>query len=308
MPATSQNAWDGSSESSFNYQTRDGRIELRAGQTGIRAFIARYYVRRKEFLNERRYFRKGDPRIVLRLMWGARPSGKRGPKPKFALADVVDTAVEITDREGLAALTTRRVADELGISPMSLYTYVPGKAELLDLMLEAIYGELRPPRGRTWRTKLAGVARQNWELALRHPWMLQVATHRPVLGPNVFAKYDRELAALNGVGLSELEMDRALTLVLDHVSGAVRGAARERWVKERTGKSDDEWWNEARPFLEEVFPSDAQASPVASRVRPVVGEAYGLHDPAGAFAFGLECVLDGLASLIEKRRRRPRRG
>ena len=191
---------------------------------------------------------------------------------------------------------------------MSLYTYVPGKAELLDLMLEAIYGELRAPRGRTWRTKLADVARQNWELALRHPWMLEVATHRPVLGPNVFAKYDRELAVLNGLGLSEIEMDRALTLILDYVFGAVRGAARERWVKERTGKSDDEWWEEVRPFLEEVFPRDGRSYPVASRVGPVVGEAYGAHDPAGAFAFGLERVLDGLALMIDKRRRPPRRG
>jgi AcrR family transcriptional regulator len=253
---------------------------------------------------------KGDPLTVLRLLWGKQPSGKRGPRPKLALADVVRTAIGITDSAGLGALTTRRVADELGISPMSLYTYVPGKDELLDLMLDAIYGELAPLRGRTWRARLANVAHQNWELALRHPWMLEVATHRPVLGPNVFAKYDRELAALSGLGLTEIEMDRTLTLILDYVSGAVRGAARERWVKERTGKSDSEWWHEVRPFLEQVFPHDVDAYPVASRVGPVVGEAYGVHDPAGAFAFGLERLLDGLALMIEKRqgaRRRPRR-
>lgn len=104
-------------------------------------------------------------------------------------------------------------------------------------------------------------------------------------------------------------MDRALTLVLDYVSGAVRGAARERWVKERTGKSDREWRDEARPFLEQVFPAHSQAYPVAARVGPVVGEAYdGVHDPAGAFAFGLERVLDGLAVLIEQRgKKRARR-
>jgi AcrR family transcriptional regulator len=250
---------------------------------------------------------KGDPRIVLRLLWGTQRPGKRGPKPKLALADVVRAALAITDREGLAALTTRRVADELGISPMSLYTYVPGKNELLDIMLDAIYGELRPLRGKAWRAKLADVAQQNWQLALRHPWMLEIVTHRPVLGPNVFAKYDRELAALSGLGLSELEMDRALTLVLDYVSGAVRGAAREQWVKQHTGKSDRQWWDEVRPFLEEVFPQSSDDYPVASQVGPVVGDAYGLHDPAGAFAFGLERLLDGLSVMIEKRKRaRPR--
>jgi AcrR family transcriptional regulator len=247
---------------------------------------------------------KGDPLLVLRLLWGKAPIGKRGPRAKLALADLVRAAIAVTDGEGLGALTTRRVADELGISPMSIYTYVPGKDELLDLMLDAVYGELRPLRGRTWRTKLADVALQNWDLALRHPWMLEVSTHRPVLGPNVFRKYDTELAALVGVGLTEIEMDRALTLVLDYVSGAVRGAARERWVKERTGMTDAEWWAKVAPFLEQVFKPNEDAYPVASRVGPVVGEAYGAHDPAGSFAFGLKCVLDGLALVIEGRARK----
>lgn len=251
---------------------------------------------------------KGDALLVLRLLWGKQPAGKRGPKPKLALADIVRTAITLTDGEGLGALTTRRVAEELGVSAMSLYTYVPGKDELLDLMLDAVYAELQPLRGKTWRAKLTDVARQNWELSLRHPWMLEVATHRPVLGPNVFAKYDRELGAVSGLGLSEIEMDRALTLVLDYVSGAVRGAARERWVKERTGKSDREWWDEVRPFLEQVFPPNEDAYPTASRVGAVVGEAYdGVHDPAGAFAFGLERLLDGLERLIERRGKPARR-
>lgn len=245
---------------------------------------------------------KGDLLAVLRLLWGKPLPGKRGPRPKLVLADIVSAAIALADAEGLSALTTRRIADELGISPMSLYTYVPGKDELLDLMLDAIHGELRAPRGKTWRAKLKDVARQNWELAARHPWMLELTTHRPVLGPNVLGKYDRELSALHGLGLSELEMDRALSLVLDYVSGAVRGAARERWVKQRTGKSDAEWWDEVRPFLEQVLRREGARYPVASQVGSVVGQEYGaVHDPAGAFAFGLERVLDGLASFIEQR-------
>lgn len=256
---------------------------------------------------------KGDPLVVLRLLWGKTPPSRRGPRARLALADVVRAAIAITDAEGLSALTTRRVAEELGISPMSFYTYVPGKDELLDLMVDHVLGEIERPRGRTWREKLAHVARQNWELALRHPWMLEVMTHRPVLGPNLMAKYDRELSAVDGVGLSEIEMDRALTLVLDYTLGAVRGAARERWVKERTGMSDSEWWTTVEPELSAYLAPSAGDYPVASRVGPVVGEAQGAHDPPGAFAFGLECVLDGLASFIERRaaaarpRARPRR-
>lgn len=229
---------------------------------------------------------------------------RRGPKAKLALADIVSAAIAITDRDGLSALTTRRVAEDLGISPMSLYTYVPGKDELLDLMLDHVLGEIERPRGKTWRDKLAHVARQNWELALRHPWMLEVVTHRPVLGPNVLAKYDSELSAVEGIGLTDLEMDRALTMVLDYVFGAVRGAARERWVKERTGMTDTEWWTLVAPHMEKVMPC-GDPYPIGSRVGRVVGELYGAHDPAGSFAFGLECVLDGLARVIEHKRKKP---
>src|SRR5688572_4029242 len=109
---------------------------------------------------------KGDPLKVMELLWGKAPVSKRGPKARLAPADIVAAAVAIADREGLSALTTRRVADELGISPMSVYTYVPGKDELIDLMLDAVLGEVKPPQGNGWREKLADVARQNWELAL----------------------------------------------------------------------------------------------------------------------------------------------
>jgi hypothetical protein len=131
-----------------------------------------------------------------------------------------------------------------------------------------------------------------------------------VLGPNVIAKWDRELSAVDGIGLAELEMDRALTLVLDYTLGAVRGAARERWVKESTGMTDNEWWSLVEPHMTELLAPDAGKYPVASRVGPIVGEAYGAHDPAGSFAFGLECLLDGLAAYIARRQTRkpkPRR-
>lgn len=67
----------------------------------------------------------------------------------------------MADAEGLAALSMRRVADALGVAPMSLYTYVPSKAELIDVMLDAVYGELaRPePEAGGWRARLAFAAR-----------------------------------------------------------------------------------------------------------------------------------------------------
>ncbi|MFC7716310.1 TetR/AcrR family transcriptional regulator C-terminal domain-containing protein [Nonomuraea recticatena] len=125
----------------------------------------------------------------------------------------------------------RRVAEKLGVGTMSLYTYVPGKPELLDVMLDTVYGETARPEDVPggWRGRLEQIARENWALYLRHPWLLQVATSRPVLGPHTTAKYEYELRAIDGIGLSDVEMDSVITLV----TGFVHGAARGPWRRSR---------------------------------------------------------------------------
>ena len=246
---------------------------------------------------------RGDPLKTLQLMWGRTGAPKRGPKSKVAVADLVQAAVSIADAEGIGAVSTRRVADAVGISPMSFYTHIPDKAVLLDLMLDAVSGPakddtrvLAPFLPADWRANVAFVAREFRAFYLRHPWALQVATHRPVLGPNTMRAYEYFLSAFDGVGLDEVEMDMSVTLVGNYVNGAVRDLARSRMVKELTGMSDDEWWRTIQPFIDTI---DFSAYPVASRVGPVVGELYGLGDPDRAFDFGLERILDGLAKLIE---------
>src|SRR5215207_5882666 len=83
---------------------------------------------------------RGDPIKSLKLLWEGIAKPKRGPRPKVELRVLVTAAIEIADAEGLGAVSTRRVAETVGISPMSFYTYIPGKAELLDLMLDTVGG------------------------------------------------------------------------------------------------------------------------------------------------------------------------
>ena len=246
---------------------------------------------------------RGDPLKTLQLMWGRVEAPKRGPKSKVALADLVQAAVRIADAEGIDAVSTRRVAEAVGISPMSFYTHIPDKAVLLDLMLDAVAGPAEGDESEApvfvpelWRANVAFVAREYRAFYLRHPWVLQVGTHRPVLGPNTMRSYEYFLAAFDALGLSEVEMDMSVSMVANYVHGAVRDLARSRMVKELTGMSDDEWWHTIAPFLETL---DYTPYPVASRVGPVVGELYGLGDPDRAFEFGLERILDGLAVMIE---------
>ncbi|WP_433301563.1 TetR/AcrR family transcriptional regulator C-terminal domain-containing protein [Actinoplanes sp. CA-030573] len=296
----------------------------------------------------------GDPRRTIELLWDVRADDaarRPGPKPRFTAAEVARAAIAVADADGLGALSMRKVAEGLGVSAMSLYTYVPGKAELIDLMLDNVLAEIprpgdplgpegaprpddalgpdgapRPddalgPEGAprpddapgpdgaprpddapgAWRGRLERVARDNWALYLRHPWLLQVATSRPPLGPNVIAKYDHELRAVDGIGLTDIEMDLAVQLVGDYVHGAARTAVAAILVAQRTGLTDEEWWEKAAPALEKVL--DPAATPTASRVGSAAGAEYNAAaDPARAFEFGLARLLDGIAALIDTRR------
>lgn len=249
---------------------------------------------------------RGDPIKTLQLMWGRAETPKRGPKAKVSVADLVTAAIGIADAEGIEAVSTRRVAEAVGISAMSFYTHIPDKAVLLDLMLDGVAGVriAEAPKfvAADWRANVAFVANAFREFYIIHPWVLQISTHRPVLGPHTMRAYEVFLSAFDGLGLDEVEMDLSVTMVANYVHGAARDVARARMVKELTGKSDDEWWYTIAPFLETL---DFSPYPVASRIGPVVGELYGLGDPDRAFDFGLERILDGLAVMIERKKRSP---
>ncbi|WP_433613316.1 TetR/AcrR family transcriptional regulator [Dactylosporangium sp. CA-139114] len=246
------------------------------------------------------YSGTGDPRRSIDLLWGRlpAPAARRGPRPKFTVPGIVAVAVALADAEGLGAVSMRRVAQRLGVTAMSLYTYVPSKAELLDVMVDAVSGEAvrEVHAAEGWRERLTEVARTNWELYRRHPWLLQVATSRPVLGPNSIAKYDFELRAFEGTGVSDVETDQLLSLVLDYVTGAARAAVLADQAEQRTGRSDTEWWEAWAPLLSEVL--DPARFPTAARVGQAAGEEYGAGDPVRTFTFGLQRVLDGIARFM----------
>lgn len=247
----------------------------------------------------------GDPKRTIELLWGVSGPPKRGPKPKLTTADVVRTAIALADADTIDAVTIRRVAEQLGVSPMSLYTYVPGRAELLDLMIDHAHGELPvPDPGLGWRDALTAIADDLWALFHRHPWLLQVTTTRSALGPHSFAKYEHELRAVEGIGLDDVEMDAAVTLV----SGLVRGTARSSLDAARlvrtSGLTDAQWWERAAPVLAGIPAADGAHYPLASRVGQAAGEAHNAaEDPAYIFRFGLTRVLDGIEALISERQK-----
>jgi len=183
---------------------------------------------------------------------------------------------------------------------MTLYTYVPGKAELLDLMLDAAYTNM--PRldtsGQPWRQRLAAIAEENKVLFENHPWAATVSTIRPPLGPGMMAKYEHELSALEGLGLDDVLMDAALTYLLSFVQAWARANADARAVQDETAMDDSEWWATNGPLVARAL--DETAYPIAARVGLAAGAVHGgAYSPSHAFTFGLERVLDGLSTLID---------
>lgn len=244
-----------------------------------------------------------DPARSLALLWGiASKPGRSG----LTVRSIVTAAIEVADAEGLDAVSMRRIAERLNVGTMSLYTHVPGKTELTDLMIDTTCGQLydsvdgpsQVPGG--WRAALEFIAQRNWELYQAHPWLLHITSGRPVLGPNVTLKYEAELRPLDGIGLTDVEMDSVLTLVLTHVEGTARAQVNMVRAQQDSGVTDAQWWEANAPLLEKVI--DAKRFPVSSRVGEAAGQEYqAAASPVHAFRFGLARILDGVADLIATR-------
>jgi AcrR family transcriptional regulator len=254
------------------------------------------------------YSGRGDPARSLELLWGARRTPTRGPKPGLSVERIVHAAIELADAEGLAALSMRRVADRLGVGTMSLYTYVPAKAELLDVMLDTVLGEVAGEERAVdgWRARLEQRARSYWALYRRHPWALQVSGARALLGPNETALFDTALQAVSGIGLSASEMVLVVSLVGGYARGAAQGAVEAAHAQQRTGVSDDQWWAARAPVFETYF--DAARFPTVASVEqaggfdpPEGGLDYNLQFAVDSFEFGLQRVLDGIDAFVRQR-------
>lgn len=140
------------------------------------------------------------------VIW-MRPEQAQAGRPSVrSRAEITAAAVEIADREGLAAVSMRRVASVLGTGAASLYRYVATREDLLDLMTDSTASEyhLRAPSG-DWQADLLAVARQARQIMRRHPWLPTMVVRRPTLGPN-------------GIDL----MEHVLAVLTDHPAGATR--------------------------------------------------------------------------------------
>jgi len=235
------------------------------------------------------------PRELIDLLWRDHPAapqgGTRGPRSRVTAGAVVDVALTLADAEGLAAVTVRRLGDALGISPMSVYTHVNGRDDLLVLMADTACARMSLPAHGTagWRTRVRRVADANLALHLDHPWLLEIDDDRTAFGPGTIAKYDHELHALDPLPLDDVARDAALTFLLDFVRGAAR-ARRHAAHADEMPQAWARWGGRLAQYL-------GEAHPLAQRVGGAAGAAMNApSSPAHAWEFGMARVLDALAS------------
>jgi len=205
------------------------------------------------------------------------PEPVRAGRGGLSTQAIVDTAIAIADVDGLDAVSIRRVAAILDVRPMSLYTHIVSKDELLELMANELVGTLivEPPLPDDWREALTTISRAYFNMFVSHPWLLALFTRRPRPGPNAARQAKQLAAAVDGLRLPPEDVWRLLGIVNDYVLGnALRVAT--------TGS--------ARDLVDALSEEDRATLPEVEALSRI--EETRLAD--AGFEIGLEVVLDGV--------------
>lgn len=223
---------------------------------------------------------------MTELLWGDRAPGSRGPKPALTLARIAEAALAVADAEGLGAVSMQRVAAQLGFTKMALYRYLPGKNELVALMVEHAIGGPPDLRGLTWRPGLRAWAHALLAAHMRHPWSIEAVLLPRPLGPNELRWTEAAVALLLDTGLDSAE--RLDTVVL--LIGQVRVIAQQA----SAGTGEDG----IVTALTGVLAAHGDRFPALART---LAEGVPVEGRDAAFDFGLDRILDGLEALIRRR-------
>jgi AcrR family transcriptional regulator len=238
--------------------------------------------------------RFGEQAGTVELLWGPRPQPTRGPKPALSIDRIAQAAIAVADAEGLAAVSMQRVAAELGVTKMALYRYVPGKADLIALMVDTAADP--PPlldgEADGWRAQLGHWARRLLAVFQRHPWLLDATVGPRIIGPNELGWLEQAVAALEGTGLDGGERMDAVVVILGHV----RTIAQQS--RTRTGPPQDHPEHQLGTIITQLLATHGDRYPA---VTAALASASRPSSQDRALEFGLERIFDGLGVLIAQR-------
>src|SRR3954453_23590228 len=219
---------------------------------------------------------------------------RRSPGTALGADAIVGAGIAVADAEGLAALSMRRVAAELGAAPMSLYRHVRDKDELLLKMMDAAISEVALPEPpASWQDGLEVAARALWAGFRRHPWLpAALSLTRPQLLPGALGYSEWVLAVLSGAGWDPLTTCTTHLTVFTFVRGMAMNLELEAEAEATSGLTGDEWMAGQEHALEGIV-ADGRHPNFARVLR---GMKFDL-DLDQLFEFGLQRLLDGLAAM-----------
>lgn len=225
------------------------------------------------------------------LVWERPEPPSRPVLAPLSRERIVRTAMRLADVDGLEAVSLRKVAAALDVGPMRLYGYIDTKDELLDLMLDAAYAEIRPV-GDGWREVLRSLAETTRQAVHQHEWLADLIGGRPQLGPHALARGEAVVAALGGV---DVDIVMPVVAAVDaYVIGAVRGEIAERRAERATGMNKQQWQTAFGPYLQRTF-ATGRFPALATVIRD------GAHlDADETFRTGLAFVLDGIEAHLRR--------
>jgi AcrR family transcriptional regulator len=216
---------------------------------------------------------------------------------------VLSTAVALADDAGIDGLTIRRLAEQLGVEPMSLYYHVPNKEAILDGIVELVFGEIEesaggfgvPSADAAWQASLRARILAARRVMLRHPWAPGVMDTRNGLGITTARYVDSIVGTLRSGGLSYDLIHHAM-----HALGSrMYGFSQE--LGEEGGDSSD---SDALAQMAELVPHLAAMLSVVAHDDP--DSTLGWCDDQFEFEFGLDLLLDGLERVRRREAERPR--
>jgi len=208
---------------------------------------------------------------------------------------IVAAALRLLDEEGLAALSMRALGKRLDAGATSMYRHVANKDELIELVVDEVYGEVEVPgpAGRDgWRAAAEAAAGSVRAMALRHPWVAGVLGQVGLayLGPNLSDVSGRMLELFGAAGFDAGEADQAMSAIVAFVVGTVTSEAAWLSLVARSGMTEQAFIESLQEVHEHLSETPA---------------AQEHNDPARyreeGFAFGLGLILDGLEVRLSRK-------
>ena len=202
---------------------------------------------------------------------------------------VLAAAIDLADRDGIASLSMRKLAQELGVEAMSLYHHVANKDAILDGLIDLVFGEIDLPVGEAdWKTAMRRRAISAREVLRRHPWATGLMESRSTPGPATLRHHDAVLGILRNAGFPLELAAHAYSLLDSYIYGF---ALQETSLPFNTPEETAEV---AQTMMAE-FPADAYPHLTEITVEHILQPGYSY---ASEYLFGLDLILDGLEQAL----------